>query len=72
MIFLKSLKNLTKIKIQKINFLYKPHCGEEKTWNEDFKISKIINKYKNIYGPYPADSAFKKFEKNTLFFVHLS
>ena len=62
-------KSNFKLKFNNINFLcYNPHCSEEKTLGEeDFKINKIISKYKNINGPYPADSAFQKYEKNTLF-----
>ena len=53
-----------------IKFLcYNPHCGENNTLGkEDGLISKLINKsFKNISGPYPADSAFNNIKKNTLF-----
>ena len=53
-----------------IKFLcYNPHCGEDNTVGvEDSLISKIIKRnFKNISGPYPADSAFKRVQKNTLF-----
>ena len=58
------------MKFKELKFLcYNPHCGENSTLgNQDLLISQIINKYfKNILGPLPADSAFKKFNKNTLF-----
>ena len=65
------------IKLKKYNLRYKsikflcynPHCGEDNTIGiEDSLISKIIKKnFKNISGPYAADSAFKKIQKNTLF-----
>ena len=35
--------------------------------NEDNKIKKLLKNYKKIKGPYPADSAFNKIKKNTLF-----
>ncbi len=58
------------LKFKSIKFLcYNPHCSEKKTiGNEDSLISSIIKKkFKKIQGPYPADSAFKNIEKNTLF-----
>lgn len=59
----------SRLKFKNINFIcYNPHCSEDKTLgNEDFLINKVIKKYKKIKGIFPADSAFKKFEKNTLF-----
>ena len=52
-----------------IKFLcYNPHCGENKTLgNEDNKIQKVLSKFKNIKGPYPADSAFVNINKKTLY-----
>tara|TARA_A100001011_G_C14308247_1_gene844263 strand:+ start:3031 stop:3933 length:903 start_codon:yes stop_codon:yes gene_type:complete len=71
------IKNIQKIVIDKrynlyfnhIKFLcYNPHCGENNTLgNEDDKIQKILSKFKNIKGPYPADSAFLNIDKKTLF-----
>ena len=72
---LKIMMNLLNSKKYKLNFsifkflCYNPHCGEDNTiGNEDKLINQLINKYfKNILGPYPADSAFTNFKKNTLF-----
>ena len=71
------IKNIQKIIINKkynlffkhVKFLcYNPHCGENNTiGNEDSKIQKILSKFKNIKGPYPADSAFVNIDKKTLF-----
>ena len=71
------IKNIQKMVIDKrynlyfnyIKFLcYNPHCGEDNTiGNEDSKIQKILSKFKNIKGPYPADSAFVNINKKTLF-----
>ena len=71
------LKNIQKMVIDKrynlnfnyIKFLcYNPHCGENNTiGNEDSKIQKVVSKFKNIKGPYPADSAFVNINKKTLF-----
>lgn len=70
-------KNLLKfIKKRSNNFQFKeikflchnPHCGEDGTLGkEDILISKIIQRYKEIKGPYSADSIFNKIDKNTLF-----
>ena len=71
------IKNIQKIIIDKkynLNFnhikfiCYNPHCGENNTiGNEDNRIKKILSKFKNISGPYPADSTFVNIKKNTLF-----
>ena len=71
------IKNIQKMVINKkynlyfnhIKFLcYNPHCGENNTLGtEDDKIKKVLSKFKNIKGPYPADSAFVNINKNTLF-----
>ncbi len=58
------------LKFKSIKFLcYNPHCGEENTiGKEDFLIKKLLKKnFNKILGPYPADSAFKKNEKDNLF-----
>ncbi len=57
------------LSFKEIKFLcYNPHCSEEGSLGEeDILIKKIINKYKNIKGPYPADSAFNKINKGTVF-----
>ena len=72
---LKRLCTLLKLKKYKLNFkvikflCYNPHCGENGTLgNQDKFISQILNKnFKSILGPLPADSAFKNYDKNTLF-----
>lgn len=59
-----------KLNFNTIKFLcYNPHCGEDSTiGREDREIAKLIKqKFKNISGPYPADSAFNNFTKKTLF-----
>ncbi|MFL2533751.1 MAG: 4-hydroxythreonine-4-phosphate dehydrogenase PdxA [Alphaproteobacteria bacterium] len=73
----KFIKNLQKMVIEKrynlnfkyIKFLcYNPHCGENnKLGDEDNKIKKLLSKFKNIKGPYPADSAFVSINRKTLF-----
>ena len=57
------------LNFKSIKFLcYNPHCSEENTiGNEDKKINEIIKKFKNIYGPISADSAFNKIHNNLLF-----
>lgn len=52
-----------------IKFLcYNPHCGENRTiGDEDYIIKKTLKLFKNIKGPFSADSSFYKFKKNTLF-----
>ena len=72
---LNTIINLTKekkysLKFSLIKFLcYNPHCGENDTiGKEDLLIKKLIkNNHNKILGPYPADSAFKEYKKNTLF-----
>ena len=62
-------RKIYNLNFKSIKFLcYNPHCSEENTiGNEDQKISEIIKKYKNIYGPFSADSAFNKIQNNLLF-----
>ena len=62
-------RNIYKLKFKSIKFLCcNPHCGEENTiGNEDKIIKTVIKKFKNIYGPYSADSAFSNFGNNLLF-----
>ena len=52
-----------------IKFLcYNPHCGENKTiGNEDEIIRRSLSLFKNISGPFSADSSFSDLKKNTLF-----
>ena len=61
-------KNLN-IDIKEIKFLcYNPHCGEKGSLGkEDILIKKIIKNFRRIKGPYPADSAFNKINRGTLF-----
>ena len=72
--FLKNImKNFMKTDNSKlfdeVNFLcYNPHCGEEGLLGlEDIIIKKSIKKFKQIKGPYSADSSFDNVKKNTLF-----
>ena len=62
-------RRIYELNFKSIKFLcYNPHCSEENTiGNEDRKISKIIKKFKNIYGPLSADSAFNNIQNNLLF-----
>ena len=63
------LRRIYKLNFKSIKFLCcNPHCSEENTiGNEDRIITEIIKKYKNIYGPLSADSAFNNIENNLLF-----
>jgi len=56
-------------KFTKIKFLcINPHCGENNTLgHEDNIIKKCLLKFKNISGPYAADSAFNNIESGTLY-----
>ena len=60
---------LKKNNFKKIKFLcYSPHCGENGTiGNEDIILKKVLYKYSDIDGPYPADSAFKNFNSKTVY-----
>ena len=62
-------RRIYELNFKSIKFLcYNPHCSEENTiGNEDRKISEIIKKFKNIYGPLSADSAFNNIQNNLLF-----
>jgi len=62
-------KRIYELNFKSIKFLcYNPHCSEKNTiGNEDRKISEIIKKFKNIYGPLSADSAFNNIKNNLLF-----
>ena len=66
---LSSLSKSNDLKYKYIKFLcINPHCSEEGTLgNEDNFIKNIIKNYKKIDGPIPADSAFLKIKKNTLY-----
>lgn len=57
------------LKFNLIKFLcYNPHCGENKTiGNEDEIIKRSLSLFRNIKGPFSADSSFSKLKKNTLF-----
>lgn len=73
--FIKNIFNNLKRKIYDLNFTdikflcYNPHCGENNTiGSEDKVLNHLINKnFKKILGPYPADSAFNIYKKNTLY-----
>ena len=62
-------RRIYELNFKSIKFLcYNPHCSEQNTMgNEDRKITEIIKKFKNIYGPLSADSAFNKIQNNLLF-----
>ena len=62
-------RRIYNLNFKSIKFLcYNPHCSEQNTiGKEDSKISEIIKKFKNIYGPLSADSAFNKIQNNSLF-----
>ena len=62
-------RRIYELNFKSIKFLcYNPHCSEQNTiGNEDRKITEIIKKFKNIYGPLSADSAFNKIHNNLLF-----
>ena len=62
-------RRIYELNFKSIKFLcYNPHCSEENTiGNEDRKINEIIQKFRNIYGPISADSAFNKIQNNSLF-----
>ena len=72
---LNNMMNLLNLKRYKLNFkhfiflCYNPHCSEDNTiGSEDKKIKEIIRKnFKNILGPYPSDSAFNNYKKNSLY-----
>ena len=72
---LNNVMNLIKLEMYNLNFkniiflCYNPHCSESGTiGSEDIKIKKLIKKnYKSILGPYPADSAFTNYNKNSLY-----
>ena len=61
------------LKFNSIKFLcYNPHCGENNTIGEEDKIiSKSISNFKNITGPYSADSAFKDIKNNNFLFISM-
>ena len=62
-------RKIYELNFKSIKFLcYNPHCSEQNTiGNEDRKITEIIKKFKNIYGPFSADSAFNNIQNNLLF-----
>jgi len=62
-------RGIYELNFKTIKFLcYNPHCSEENTiGNEDKKILEVIKKFKNIYGPFSADSAFNNIQNNLLF-----
>jgi len=72
--FLKDLlnqinRNLYDLNFKQIKFLcYNPHCSEANSLGDEDKIiSQTISNFKKISGPFAADSAFKKIDRNNLF-----
>jgi len=72
--FLNNLNEFISLKKYNLNFKYikflchNPHCGENETLGkDDLNIKKLLNSYKKIVGPFPADSAFQTINKNSLF-----
>ncbi len=63
------IRKLYGLKIKKIIFLcFNPHCGEKNIiGNEDQTIKESIANFKNISGPYSADSAFINIHNNSLY-----
>ena len=67
---LKHINNINyQLKFKNIKFLcFNPHCGEDNTLgSEDRIISECVSNFRNISGPYAADSAFNNINKKTLF-----
>ena len=67
---LKHINNINyQLKFKNIKFLcFNPHCGEDDTLgSEDRIISECVSSFRNISGPYAADSAFNKINNKTLF-----
>jgi 4-hydroxythreonine-4-phosphate dehydrogenase len=62
-------KKIYGLKIKKIIFLcFNPHCGEKYILgNEDRIIKKSISNFKNLFGPFSADSAFINIPNNSLY-----
>ena len=62
-------RRIYELNFKSIKFLcYNPHCSEKNTiGNEDKIITEIIKKFKNIFGPLSADSAFNNIQNNLLF-----
>ena len=62
-------KSLYRLRFNEIKYLcYNPHCSEDGLLgNEDIIIKNAIYKNLNIKGPFPADSAFNKIKKGTLY-----
>ena len=61
------------LNFKSIKFLcYNPHCSENGTiGNEDRILSKLISNFKNISGPYPADSVFNNLKDKYSLFISM-
>lgn len=68
-IFKQIHKKKYRLKFKEIKFLcYNPHCSEDDTLGKEDKIiSMTIKSFNNVTGPYAADSAFRRVNKNILF-----
>ena len=68
-IFKQIHKKKYRLKFKEIKFLcYNPHCSEDDTLGKEDKIiSMTIKNFNNVTGPYAADSAFRRVNKNILF-----
>ena len=66
-------KKIYKLNYKSIRFLcFNPHCGEGNTIGlEDKIIANSISKFKKIYGPYSADSAFSNLKYKNLLFISM-
>jgi len=72
---LNTIINLLNQKKYNLNFknliflCYNPHCSEADTIGKEDKLIRQLLKrnFKNILGPYPSDSAFINFKKNSLY-----
>ena len=61
------------LNFKSIKFLcYNPHCSENGTiGNEDRILSKLISNFKNVSGPYPADSVFNNLKDKYSLFISM-
>ncbi len=72
-IILQTQRKIYKLNIKSIKFLcFNPHCSENNTiGNEDKIISSSILNFKNIAGPFPADSAFTNIKNPKTLFISM-
>ena len=66
-------KKIYNLNFKSIKFLcYNPHCSENGTiGNEDRILSKLISNFKNVSGPYPADSVFNNLKDKYSLFISM-